>query len=126
MRQQRELVKKQGGNTMKICISSTGKSSKDSMDELFGRCKYFAIYDTETKEYNFIDNAGLQAEQGAGIKAAQLIVEQNVSVMISGRVGPNAVEVLAAAGIEIYGGKIESIEACIVSWEKGELSKMVG
>ena len=35
---------------MKIVISSNGKTSESLLDKRFGRCEYFQIHDTESKE----------------------------------------------------------------------------
>ena len=34
---------------MKIAITSTGNSLESHLDQRFGRCDFFVIYDTETK-----------------------------------------------------------------------------
>lgn len=40
----------------------------------------------------------------AGIKAAQTILNQNVDVVLTGNIGPNAFNVLAAAGVKTVTG----------------------
>ena len=42
----------------------------------FGRTSMFLIYDTETKEKKYLDNSGIAMQGGAGIKAAQVIVDE--------------------------------------------------
>ncbi|HHX62849.1 MAG TPA: dinitrogenase iron-molybdenum cofactor biosynthesis protein [Epulopiscium sp.] len=68
----------------------------------FGRAPYFLIYDTDTKESTFIDNAGAASAGGAGIKAAQAIVDQNANILLTPRCGQNAVDVLEAGDIKLY------------------------
>ena len=34
---------------MKIAITSTGDSQDSKLDERFGRCSFFVVYDTESK-----------------------------------------------------------------------------
>lgn len=41
---------------MKIAITSSGNSMDASIDNRFGRCSYFAFYDTETLDIEFIPN----------------------------------------------------------------------
>ena len=43
--------------------------------ESFGRAPYYLIYDTEKDEATFIDNSAATSTGGAGIKAAQVIVD---------------------------------------------------
>jgi predicted Fe-Mo cluster-binding NifX family protein len=87
---------------MKICISSTSDNVNALADSRFGRCQFYAIYDDETKEYEFIENKGAQEAQGAGLKAAQSVVDKNVDVVITGNMGPNAMRVLHSANIKVY------------------------
>ena len=51
---------------MKIAITSTGETLNATIDSRFGRCAYFAIYNTETKSTEFILNPGKEAQEGAG------------------------------------------------------------
>ena len=55
---------------MKIAISATGTTLENDVDARFGRCSYFIIVDSETMEYEYIDNASSQAGGGAGVAAA--------------------------------------------------------
>lgn len=99
---------------MKICISSTQSNIDSVVDNRFGRCPFFAIYDSETKEYDFVENNGANEAHGAGLKAAQILVDKGAEVIITGQIGPNAMKVLNLANInllKIRGNKlIEQIE----------------
>jgi len=60
---------------MKIAIPVDEKSLESNVCVSFGRAPYFLIYDTETKESIFLDNGAAASTGGAGIKAAQTIVD---------------------------------------------------
>lgn len=68
----------------------------------FGRAPFFMIYDTETRVTEYVKNPGAEAQGGAGIKAAQCVVDHGGEVLITVRCGENAAEVFKAAGIKIY------------------------
>ena len=87
---------------MKIAIPMNEKALNSSVSAHFGRAPYYLIYNTETKESVFIDNSASASRGGAGIKAAQVILDQQANVLITPRLGDNAAEVLEAAKIEIY------------------------
>ena len=88
---------------MKVAITSYGDGSGRTVDPRFGRAVQFLIYDTETDESHVIDNAqNLNAAQGAGIQAAQNVIDAGVEAVITGNCGPKAFRVLTAAGIKIY------------------------
>jgi len=87
---------------MKICISSTSNDKNALVDKRFGRCPYFAIYDTDTNDFSFIENSAVNEAQGAGLSASQNIIDKKVDAVITGNVGPNAMKILSAANIAIY------------------------
>ncbi len=72
---------------MKIAITSTGNSPDSKMDERFGRCSYFVIYDTESKSTEFIPNPNKEAENGAGPASVQLAAQRGVEKIVSGEFG---------------------------------------
>ena len=87
---------------MKIAISAYGDSLGSKAHELFGRCDYFVIVDTETGEISAVKNKSAEAATGAGTACAQELFNAGVKAVVSGKVGPNAYEVLKAAGVAIY------------------------
>jgi len=109
---------------MKIAISSKGQDLDSQLDLRFGRAFGFIIYDLETNEYEFVNNTqNLEASQGAGIQAAQTVVNQNADVVISGHCGPKAFKVLEAAEIKIYVGAEGSIKEIIEKFKNKELEE---
>ena len=46
---------------MKICVTSTGPSLDAPVDPRFGRCQYFMIVDSETMEYEAMQNPSIGA-----------------------------------------------------------------
>lgn len=57
------------------------------LDERFGRCSWFVIYDTETGATEFIPNPHKDAEEGAGQAAVELIASRKADKIISGEFG---------------------------------------
>jgi predicted Fe-Mo cluster-binding NifX family protein len=74
------------------------------MDPRFGRCQYLAIVDTDSAQFEAIQNPAVSAGGGAGIQAAQLVANKGVEAVLTGNVGPNAYNTLSAAGIKIVVG----------------------
>lgn len=87
---------------MKIAVSATGKNKESLLDRRFGRCDYFLIFDTETEVFKVIENKGVASGGGAGIAAASQVIEENVSAIITGNLGPNAFELIEKAEIKAY------------------------
>ncbi len=94
---------------MKVAVPVDDKNLETTVCVSFGRAPFFIIYDTDTKEHIFMDNSAADSPGGAGIKAAQAIVDHQVDALLTPRCGENAAEVIKAAGIKLY--KTESQSA---------------
>lgn len=87
---------------MKIAVPVDEKTLESIVCASFGRTPYYLIYDTDTKESVFIDNSAAASTGGAGIKAAQIVVDNKVDVLLTPRCGENAANVLKSANIELF------------------------
>ena len=105
---------------MKIAISSTGHTLDAEMDPRFGRCQYFILIDTETMQFEAIENASGTAAGGAGISAAQMVASKGVQAVLTGNCGPNAYNVLSAAGIQVITGVSGKVKDVIQSYKSGQ------
>ena len=111
---------------MKVAISATGKDLNCQIDPRFGRCQYFVFVDPETMEFEAFENEGLMASGGAGVQAAQLVVQKGAKAIITGNLGPNAASALSASGIKVYlvpGGTVKDV---IASYKSGSLREASG
>jgi predicted Fe-Mo cluster-binding NifX family protein len=96
---------------MKLCITASEKDLHAPVDSRFGRCPYFLLVDTETLKCEAVANPARTTGQGAGIRAAQVLTDHNIEALLTGVVGPNALEALQAAGIRVYEGVNPDITA---------------
>lgn len=101
---------------MKIAVSSTGPSLDAPMDERFGRCPCFIIVDSAGTLVDPVENPCATQGHGAGIQAARLVAERGVSVVLTGRCGPNASDTLAAAGVDVVTGCGGTVREAIESF----------
>lgn len=108
---------------MKIIIQSEGNTKEAKVDSRFGRCAYFMIYDTESKEYNANENTFTNGGS-AGVKAGTFVIE-NGDALIGVNIGPNAFQTLNAGNIKIFSGIPDlSIEENINKYLKNELEEL--
>jgi len=106
---------------MKIAIPVDNKDLKSNVSVSFGRSPYLLIYNTDSKQSEFIDNSAATSQGGAGIKTAQVIVDSNVQAIITPRCGENAAKVLDAANIKIYKTSGITIKDNLQSFVEGKL-----
>lgn len=96
-----EEVKQIKNDNMKIAITSENKSLDSLIDSRFGRCAYFAIYDTETKETEFFENSAKDSAEGAGPAAVKFIASKGAKKVVAPKFGGKAEALLNELGIEV-------------------------
>lgn len=106
---------------MQVAVSSTGQDLSDPVSPIFGRCPYYLVVDSETLAFEALPNPAVSAAGGAGVQAAQLVVEQDVEVILTGNVGPNAFRVLQAAGVKVYRVADGTVRETVEAFRSGEL-----
>lgn len=107
---------------MKIAISALGSDLVAQVDPRFGRCRHFIIIDPDTMQFEIVENTGALASGGAGISAAQVIIDRGVEAVLTGSCGPNAYQVLEAAGVKVFTGTTGTIQDAIESYKAGGLA----
>lgn len=88
---------------MKIAITSRGESLESEMDPRFGRCQYFIILDDgDVQNFKAIKNDAAMSGGGAGIQAAQTVINEGAEAVVSGNFGPKAFDALSSAEVKLY------------------------
>lgn len=107
-------------NPMKLAIPLDEDQS--SVCPVLARAPYFLF--RQDGADTIVDNPGAQAQGGAGIQAAQFLVDQQVTDLIAPRCGQNAAEVFQAAGIRIYKSANSEAAADFQAFAEGKLEPM--
>ena len=106
---------------MKIAVSSSGKDLESQIDPRFGRCAFFVIVETDDMSFEAFDNEGIALGGGAGIQAAQFVASKGARAIVTGNIGPNAVQTLSAAGLEVFLGQSGSIREVLEKYKTGTI-----
>ncbi len=89
---------------MLIGVTSSGDSLDSLVNERFGRCQYFLIVDPDTMKFEAVTNIAENMQGGAGPKAAEILINKAVKVLLTGHVGDKAEEALKRGDIKIVDG----------------------
>jgi len=111
---------------MKIVVTAIGVDLDAPASPVFGRCPAYILVDTETMQFEAVENPALSAGGGAGIQAAQFIIERGAQAVVTGNVGPNAFGVFQAAGIPVYLFNGGTVRQAVEAYKAGQLSSVSG
>ena len=109
---------------MKIVIPIKGNDLDAPTNGIFGRSATFIFVDPETLEFEVLQNPAASAPGGAGVQAAQTVLQHGVQAVLAPHLGPNAFRVIEAAGIPAYqisGGTAREVTA---AFKAGELPQL--
>lgn len=106
---------------MQIVVTSNGADLDAPASPVFGRCPTYIFVDPETLAFEAVDNPAVGAPGGAGIQAAQFIVERGAAAVVSGNVGPNAFNVLQAANVPVYLFTGGTVRDAVAAYKAGDL-----
>ncbi|MDH4272578.1 MAG: NifB/NifX family molybdenum-iron cluster-binding protein [Candidatus Aminicenantes bacterium] len=104
---------------MKVAVSASSPDLESPVDPRFGRCPYYLFIDPETLEFEAAENPYVSASSGAGIQAAQLVVQKNVEAVLTGSCGPNAFRTLKAAGVKVMTGVTGTVSEAARKYASG-------
>lgn len=111
---------------MKLVMSADEKGMQAQVSPIFGRCPAYVFVDSETMQSRSVSNPAQNTPGGAGIAAAQFVLSEGVDAVLTGNVGPNAAEVLAASGVPIYLIGTGTVEDAVRAFKEGSLARAAG
>ncbi|WP_297501448.1 NifB/NifX family molybdenum-iron cluster-binding protein [Thermococcus sp.] len=111
---------------MRIIVPTLTGGLDDRVNPAFGRTPTFTIVDVENGEIvkvQVVPNPGYSQPRGAGVTAAQFVIDQGADVVISGEFGPNSSGVLQAANIRMVSAPANMrVREAVEAFLRGELS----
>jgi predicted Fe-Mo cluster-binding NifX family protein len=111
---------------MRIVVSSQGDNLDAAASPVFGRCPTYLFVNTETMVSEAVPNPAMNQGGGAGIQAAQFVVNQGAEAVLSGNLGPNAFDVLQAAAVPGYLIAEGTVREAVKAYKEGRLQQMAG
>jgi predicted Fe-Mo cluster-binding NifX family protein len=109
--------------SMKLAVTSTAPDIHAPIDPRFGRASYVLIIDSETLDYQVLDNVNNQNKlKGAGIQAGMMIHQAGAEVLITGFCGPNAITTLNAANVKVVLGITGNVKEAVMAFNEGHMT----
>jgi predicted Fe-Mo cluster-binding NifX family protein len=109
---------------MKICIPTLSNDGKESkVNEHFGSAPYFAIYNTDDKTLEFIENTNAHHSHGMCQPIAALS-EKSIEAVVCGGMGVRALQKLSEQGIKAYKANSGTVEEIISQYEDDTIEEL--
>lgn len=109
---------------MKVAVAASAPELDAPIDQRFGRCSWFVVVDTDTMDFEALENPGALAGTGSGVAASQLIADAGAEAVVAGSIGPNAIGALKAGGLRMFKAGGGTARDAAIAAAKGELEAM--
>jgi|GEM_PF-338947 len=112
---------------MRIAIATKEGGLEDQVSPVIGRAPTFTVVETEDGKIvgsSVLQNQFAQAQSGAGIQVARILVDENVDAVIGGSFGPNLANLLSQSGVEMYQFQAGVAREAVEQLTSGELSSL--
>lgn len=112
---------------MRMAISTGGRDFNNCVYARFGRSPYFLFCESDDPQStgDYQENPSLLGIDGAGIVVADFVAKEKVDVLITGRLGRNALKVIQAMNILAYTApETMTLMEAIIAWKEGRLTQM--
>lgn len=91
-----------GEEEVLIAVASEGKTLKDSVSQVAGRCPYFIFIDSTGKILEAVDNPFKTEGGSAGVSAANFLAEKKVTIIVAEKFGSKMKNVLQTKEITCF------------------------
>jgi predicted Fe-Mo cluster-binding NifX family protein len=103
-----------------VAVAALGPEMDSQVCPRFGQSSYFTIVDVESNHAKSV--VRLDPNQ-TGYDLANELTKFKVNVVIVGKIGPNAFEVLRVAGVKVIQGVSGTVEEALGRFEAGDFEK---
>jgi predicted DNA-binding protein (UPF0251 family)/predicted Fe-Mo cluster-binding NifX family protein len=87
-----------------LAVAAVGTSTDSLLEERFGRCNYFWLWNPDTGAYSLLEKPHVEGAPGSGTGSAQELIQAGVGSLIVNHIGPKAFMILQRANITVYSG----------------------
>jgi predicted DNA-binding protein (UPF0251 family)/predicted Fe-Mo cluster-binding NifX family protein len=96
-----QLMKDKNYSKNLLAVAAVGTSTASIMEERFGRCNYFWIWNPDMDTYSLLEKPKVDEATGSGTSSAQALIQAGVGNLIVNHIGPKAFMILQRANITV-------------------------
>lgn len=105
-----------------LAMAVNEKNMNAKLSDNLARAKYFAFVNLDDGNVEFKENPAFTSSGGAGIKAGQFLLDNQVEILITKQLGQNASDLLAGA-VKMFTGIDSSLDENLAKYKNGELEQ---
>jgi len=112
---------------MRVAVSTTSGGLDDRVSDVFGRTLSFTIVDVrngEIRNFEIVKNEFAMRGGGAGVAVSQFLIDKGVNAVVTGNIGPNALDILTSAGVKVYRGSGLIVKDAVKKLVRRELEEI--
>ncbi|MEN6461484.1 MAG: DUF134 domain-containing protein [Syntrophomonas sp.] len=108
-----------------IAVASVGTTPASLLEERFGRCTHFLLWNPDSDEYSYLEKQHKNEAKGLGTGSAQELINSRVCILIVNYIGPKAFMILQRANIDVYTGAAgKTVAEAIKMFRAQQLTKL--
>jgi predicted Fe-Mo cluster-binding NifX family protein len=125
---ERKAVKGVGSKSGKCraAFAADGRAADSMMSTSLANAAFFIIAEGSPDQTTVIENTAKGTGSTAGIKAAELLVKEKVSIVVTGNIGPKASSILENAHILVHAGCSGPVSKAMTRCLAGKLKETKG
>lgn len=108
---------------MKLVIPANGVDLDAPTSPVFGRCQTFIFVNPETLEFEVLPNPAAAASAGAGVQAAQLVIQHGAQAVLARSLGPKAFGLIQSAGVTAYVLEGATVREALLAFKSKRLTR---
>jgi predicted Fe-Mo cluster-binding NifX family protein len=85
---------------MRIAIPAANSTIDSPVDDRFGRCPYFCVYNSDNRETSFLENTYKGGSGGVGPQVAEFLANNHIQKIMAIEIGPKAMDLLNRLNIK--------------------------
>lgn len=109
---------------VRLVIPANGADLDAPTSPVFGRCQTFILVNPETLEFEALPNPAQDASGGAGVQAAQVVLQHGAEAVLARSLGPKAFNLLKAAGVSTYVLEGATVREAISAFQAKRLTRL--
>ena len=116
----KKMSERSGERPCRMAVTSRGDDREGEIAPI-ARSSFFIIFEGDPENHHVMENSVKKRGSESGIKTAAELVKQDLDIVITGTIGPQALKQLESAGVKVHAGCEGKVKDVLDKCLKGKL-----